>query len=114
MGCYGISGWWCVNRYGDQHKVHTYLSFLSLVNLYLKEKVWTCLLTFFVVENSLLDQKDIVSNHIFFHLLRLKEEHIAYFCKCCLKALEYLHSQGVIHRDIKSDSILLSMNGQVP
>lgn len=43
----------------------------------------------------------------------LKEEHIAYFCKSCLKALEYLHSQGVIHRDIKSDSILLSNTGQV-
>jgi len=44
---------------------------------------------------------------------RLKEDQIAYFCKSCLKALEYLHSQGVIHRDIKSDSILMTTNGQV-
>ncbi|XP_057305082.1 serine/threonine-protein kinase PAK mbt-like [Hydractinia symbiolongicarpus] len=44
---------------------------------------------------------------------KLKEDQIAYFCKSCLKALEYLHSQGVIHRDIKSDSILMSLNGQV-
>jgi len=44
---------------------------------------------------------------------RLKEEQIAYICRSCLKALEYLHSQGVIHRDIKSDSILLSYMGQV-
>ncbi|XP_065656344.1 serine/threonine-protein kinase PAK 6 [Hydra vulgaris] len=44
---------------------------------------------------------------------RLKEEEIAYFSKSCLKGLEYLHSQGVIHRDIKSDSILMSKDGQV-
>lgn len=44
---------------------------------------------------------------------RLKEDQIAYISKSCLKALEYLHSQGVIHRDIKSDSILMSGNGQV-
>jgi len=44
---------------------------------------------------------------------RLKEEQIAYISRSVLKALEYLHSQGVIHRDIKSDSILLSYMGQV-
>ena len=43
----------------------------------------------------------------------LSEDVVAYICKCCLKALAYLHSQGVIHRDVKSDSILLSHNGQV-
>lgn len=44
---------------------------------------------------------------------KLTESQIAYFCQSCLKALEYLHSQGVIHRDIKSDSILMTNNGQV-
>jgi serine/threonine protein kinase len=45
--------------------------------------------------------------------MRMDESHIAAICKACLKALAYLHSQGVIHRDIKSDSILLSTTGQV-
>ncbi|XP_062523788.1 serine/threonine-protein kinase PAK mbt-like [Corticium candelabrum] len=45
--------------------------------------------------------------------MRMDESHIAAVCKACLKALAYLHSQGVIHRDIKSDSILLSTTGQV-
>lgn len=50
---------------------------------------------------------DIVTN------VRMSEEQIATVSKMCLKALAYLHSQGVIHRDIKSDSILLAADGNV-
>ncbi|XP_071835122.1 serine/threonine-protein kinase PAK 4-like isoform X2 [Apostichopus japonicus] len=44
---------------------------------------------------------------------RMGEEEIAYVCHTILKALAFLHSQGVIHRDIKSDSILLTHEGRV-
>ena len=45
--------------------------------------------------------------------LHLTEEQMATVCKQVLEALAYLHRQGVIHRDVKSDSILLSADGRV-
>ncbi|XP_069624902.1 serine/threonine-protein kinase PAK 5 isoform X2 [Ranitomeya imitator] len=44
---------------------------------------------------------------------RMNEEQIATVCFSVLKALSYLHNQGVIHRDIKSDSILLTSDGRI-
>ncbi|KAI4895606.1 hypothetical protein NFI96_017028 [Prochilodus magdalenae] len=44
---------------------------------------------------------------------RLTEEQIATVCEAVLEALAYLHAQGVIHRDIKSDSILLTLDGRI-
>ncbi|PIO40195.1 hypothetical protein AB205_0072580 [Aquarana catesbeiana] len=44
---------------------------------------------------------------------RMNEEQIATVCVAVLKALSVLHAQGVIHRDIKSDSILLTHDGRV-
>ncbi|NXU81553.1 PAK4 kinase, partial [Oreotrochilus melanogaster] len=45
--------------------------------------------------------------------VRMNEEQIAAVCSAVLKALSVLHAQGVIHRDIKSDSILLTHDGRV-
>ncbi|TDH00798.1 hypothetical protein EPR50_G00192750 [Perca flavescens] len=50
--------------------------------------------------------------HILSHT-RLSEEQTATVCEGVLQALSYLHSQGVIHRDIKSDSILLTLDGRI-
>lgn len=51
---------------------------------------------------------DIVTDKI-----QLNENQIACVCKSVLRSLAFLHANGVIHRDIKSDSILLSNDGQI-
>lgn len=50
---------------------------------------------------------------VYHYFPRMNEEQIAAVCLAVLKALSVLHAQGVIHRDIKSDSILLTHDGRV-
>uniref|UniRef100_A0A4X2KCZ1 non-specific serine/threonine protein kinase n=1 Tax=Vombatus ursinus TaxID=29139 RepID=A0A4X2KCZ1_VOMUR len=49
--------------------------------------------------------------HDFF--FKMNEEQTAIVCLSVLRALSYLHNQGIIHKDIKSDSILLTSDDQL-
>jgi len=48
-----------------------------------------------------------------FEAVRLTERHIATICRETLRGLQYIHGMNRIHRDIKSDNILLGVAGEV-
>ncbi|CAM9574535.1 unnamed protein product [Choristocarpus tenellus] len=41
------------------------------------------------------------------------EPHLAYVCKMMLEALSFMHSQHRLHRDVKSDNVLVDKHGRV-
>jgi len=45
--------------------------------------------------------------------VEIEERHIAYCCRETLKALQYIHHSQRIHRDIKSDNLLLTSSGLI-
>lgn len=60
-----------------------------------------------------MDKLKLILSVLFLLSFRMDEVQIATVCRACLLSLAYLHSHGVIHRDIKSDSILLARDGRV-
>lgn len=46
-------------------------------------------------------------------LVNLKEEEVAYICMELLQAIDYIHSNNRIHRDIKSSNIVIDVDGSV-
>ena len=43
----------------------------------------------------------------------LEEKVIKKYCREILQALTYLHCKGIVHRDIKTENILIDNNGQI-
>jgi serine/threonine protein kinase len=43
----------------------------------------------------------------------LQESHTAYVCKAMLMALSFMHREYRLHRDIKSDNVLINLEGEV-
>lgn len=43
----------------------------------------------------------------------INEETISFVCKEVLKGIQYLHGNGRVHRDIKSENIMYNENGEI-
>ncbi|MBA0826385.1 hypothetical protein Goarm_011241 [Gossypium armourianum] len=73
----------------------------------------------FVVDRNLWVVMPFMSEGSCLHLMKiaypdgLEEPAIGSILKEALKALDYLHRQGHIHRDVKAGNILLDNNGTV-
>lgn len=46
-------------------------------------------------------------------IIRLNEKHVAYVAREVCQALKYIHEKGYAHRDLKSQNVMLSIDGAV-
>jgi len=69
--------------------------------------------TYLFVVMELADEGSLTDLLNLYPSLQMNEFHMAYCCREILKGLHYIHSINRIHRDIKSDNILLKINGQI-
>lgn len=50
---------------------------------------------------------------VYSYLNKIPEKVIAYICGEMLKGLDYIHKKNKLHRDLKSDNILITKNAEV-
>jgi len=46
-------------------------------------------------------------------IIRLSDKHVAFVAREVCRALQYIHEQGFAHRDLKSQNVMLSIEGHV-
>ncbi|CAM8904872.1 unnamed protein product [Rhodiola kirilowii] len=92
---------------GDDWKLKesTSISFVLIVEL--RTKTHICLVTDYCPGGELFVLLDKQPKKI------LKEDAVRFYASEVVIALEYLHCQGIIYRDLKPENVLLQSNGHV-
>jgi len=100
-----------VNEVVNQKAVSHHANVVKFIDCYMADNLLWVVLEFMDAGNltALTDLHNVVGPQ----QIILKESQIAYVTVEVLKALTYLHSVHRIHRDIKTDNILLNEKGEI-